>query len=86
MKKTITRRNFLKKSSKFVAAAGLGGCGILLKGCTLNKDFDLIIIPNKRHGLGDHPYFIRKRWDYFVHHLLGVIPPKEYKIGDGSIL
>jgi len=43
MKKTITRRNFLKKSSKFVAAAGLGGCGILLKGCTLNKDFDLII-------------------------------------------
>ncbi|HEA64830.1 MAG TPA: twin-arginine translocation signal domain-containing protein, partial [Candidatus Aminicenantes bacterium] len=43
MKKTITRRNFLKKSSKFVAAAGLGGCGILLKGCTLKKDFDLII-------------------------------------------
>ncbi|TEU05478.1 MAG: hypothetical protein E3I52_05770, partial [Candidatus Aminicenantes bacterium] len=43
MKKTITRRNFLKKSSKFVAAAGLGGCGILLKGCALKKDFDLII-------------------------------------------
>lgn len=43
MKKTITRRNFLKRSSKFVAAAGLGGCGILLKGCALKKDFDLII-------------------------------------------
>jgi len=43
MKKTITRRNFLKKSSKFAAAAGLGGCGILLKGCALKKDFDLII-------------------------------------------
>ena len=43
MKKKITRRNFLKKSSKFVAAAGLGGCGILLKGCALKKDFDLII-------------------------------------------
>jgi N-acyl-D-amino-acid deacylase len=43
MKKTITRRNFLKKSSKFVAAAGFGGCGILLKGCALKKDFDLII-------------------------------------------
>jgi N-acyl-D-amino-acid deacylase len=43
MKKKITRRNFLKKSSKFVAAASLSGCGILLKGCTLKKDFDLII-------------------------------------------
>jgi hypothetical protein len=37
MKKTITRRSFLKKSSKIVAATGLGGCGILLKGCTLKK-------------------------------------------------
>jgi len=43
MKKTITRRNFLKKSSKIVAATGLGGCGILLKGCALKKEFDLII-------------------------------------------
>jgi N-acyl-D-amino-acid deacylase len=43
MKKTITRRSFLKKSSKIVAATGLGGCGILLKGCTLKKEFDLII-------------------------------------------
>ncbi len=43
MKKTITRSNFLNKSSKFVAAAGFGGCGILLKGCALKKDFDIII-------------------------------------------
>jgi N-acyl-D-amino-acid deacylase len=43
MKKTITRRSFIKKSSKIVAATGLGGCGILLKGCTLKKEFDLII-------------------------------------------
>jgi hypothetical protein len=39
MKKIITRRNFLKKSSKFVAAAGLGGCGILLKGLILSIPF-----------------------------------------------
>jgi len=45
-----------------------------------NKDLDLLIIPNRTHGLGDHPYFIHKRWDYFVKHLLGVDPPKEYKI------
>jgi N-acyl-D-amino-acid deacylase len=43
MKKTITRRHFLKKSSKMVAAAGIGGCGILLQGCSSKKDFDLII-------------------------------------------
>ncbi|MCP5052280.1 MAG: prolyl oligopeptidase family serine peptidase, partial [bacterium] len=39
------------------------------------KDFDLLIIPNRDHGLGNHPYFIRKRWDYFVKHLLNVEPP-----------
>ncbi|MFO8234145.1 MAG: DPP IV N-terminal domain-containing protein [Bacteroidales bacterium] len=46
-----------------------------------NKDFELLIIPNKNHGgLYDNPYFIRKRWDYFVKHLMGKEPPKEYKI------
>lgn len=35
MRKIITRRNFLKKSSKVVAAAGLGGYGILLTGFCL---------------------------------------------------
>jgi N-acyl-D-amino-acid deacylase len=43
MKKKISRRSFLKNSSKIIAAAGLGSCGILLKGCTSKKDFDLII-------------------------------------------
>ncbi|MBT8219081.1 MAG: S9 family peptidase [Bacteroidia bacterium] len=46
-----------------------------------NKDFDLIIFPNARHGFGmDTFYMIRKRWDYFVKNLLGQEPPKEYKI------
>lgn len=44
-----------------------------------NKDFDLIIAPNRAHGLNE-PYFIRRRWDYFVEHLLGAEPPKEYEI------
>jgi len=43
MKKIITRRNFLKKSTKAIAIASLSGCGILLQGCTSKKDFDLII-------------------------------------------
>lgn len=46
-----------------------------------NKDFDLLIFPNARHGYaGDSFYMMRKRWDYFVKHLLGTEPPKEYKI------
>lgn len=45
-----------------------------------NKDFELLIIPNRDHGLADHPYFIRKRWDWFVKNLAGEEPPKEYKI------
>ena len=46
-----------------------------------NKDYDLIIFPNARHGYGpDNYYMMRRRWDYFVKHLLGVDPPKEYKL------
>ncbi|NOR14315.1 MAG: prolyl oligopeptidase family serine peptidase [Candidatus Aminicenantes bacterium] len=44
-----------------------------------NKDFDLILFPNRGHGLGE-PYMVRRRWDYFVKHLLGADPPKEYQI------
>ena len=46
------------------------------------KDFDLLIFPNARHGYGaDTNYMTRRRWDYFVEHLLGAEPPKEYQIG-----
>jgi dipeptidyl-peptidase 4 len=46
-----------------------------------NKDFDLLLLPSQRHGYGtDGPYVMRRRWDYFVKHLLGVEPPNEYKM------
>jgi len=45
-----------------------------------NKDFDLIMFPNRRHGFGNEPYMMRRRWDYFVRHLLGAEPPREYKL------
>ena len=46
-----------------------------------NKDFDLIIFPNKRHGFGDqNNYFTRRKWDYFVEHLLGLTPPDEFNL------
>lgn len=46
-----------------------------------NKDFDLLILPNARHGYGgDRNYIMRRRWDYFVENLLGATPPKEFLI------
>ncbi len=44
-----------------------------------NKSFDLIMAPNRPHSLNE-PYFLRRRWDYFVTHLLGAIPPDNYKM------
>ena len=50
-----------------------------------NKDFDLLLIPNAGHGYGSASnYMMRRRWDYFVRHLLGVEPPKEYQLRAGS--
>lgn len=43
MKKVLTRRHFLKKSSQYFAVASLGGCNLLLKGCRSKKDLDLVI-------------------------------------------
>jgi dipeptidyl aminopeptidase/acylaminoacyl peptidase len=39
-----------------------------------NKTFDLLVIPGANHGNGG-AYGDRKRFDFFVHHLLGVEPP-----------
>jgi dipeptidyl aminopeptidase/acylaminoacyl peptidase len=46
-----------------------------------NKDFDLILLPNRAHGFGNERYMVRRRWDYFVKNLLGAEPPHEYQIG-----
>ncbi len=44
-----------------------------------NKSFDLVIFPNSAHGFGAYsPYMMRRRWDYFVQHLLGAETPKDY--------
>jgi dipeptidyl aminopeptidase/acylaminoacyl peptidase len=44
-----------------------------------NKSFDMVWAPNRNHGLNE-PYFIRRRWDYFVQHLMGATPPVNYEI------
>lgn len=45
-----------------------------------NKDFDMFVLPNRNHGYANEPYVVRRTWDYFVEHLLGKAPPKEYEI------
>ncbi|MGA2381837.1 MAG: DPP IV N-terminal domain-containing protein [Gemmatimonadales bacterium] len=45
-----------------------------------NKDFDLLLLPNRRHGFGSEPYMVRRRWDYFVRNLMGAEPPHEYEM------
>jgi dipeptidyl-peptidase-4 len=48
-----------------------------------NKDFDQLILPSLGHGTNDfNDYTARRRWDYFVEHLLGETPPKEFDLGD----
>ena len=53
-----------------------------------NRDFDLLVLPNRNHDYAatwgtwyEDPYFTRRRWDYFVEHLMGVQPPLGYQVG-----
>ena len=46
-----------------------------------NKDFDLLILPREDHTAAHlSPYFIRRKWDYFLRHLMGAQPPAGYRI------
>jgi dipeptidyl-peptidase 4 len=45
-----------------------------------NKDFDLLILPNGNHLAWKSPYFIRRKWDYFVRNLLGAEVPDTFSI------
>ncbi|MET0752329.1 MAG: DPP IV N-terminal domain-containing protein [Pyrinomonadaceae bacterium] len=46
-----------------------------------NKDFDLIVFPQARHGYAEASFYMtRRRWDYFVRYLMGANPPKEYEL------
>ncbi len=45
-----------------------------------NKSYDLMIVPNGSHAMMANMYFRRRRWDYFVEHLVGVLPPENYQI------
>jgi dipeptidyl-peptidase 4 len=47
-----------------------------------DKQFDLLIFPSQRHGYTGKfaDYFTKKRWNYFVEHLLGKKPIWEFSL------
>ncbi|MEQ8955683.1 MAG: DPP IV N-terminal domain-containing protein, partial [Gammaproteobacteria bacterium] len=47
-----------------------------------DKDFDLVILPNRGHGFVTQRYFMNRRWDYFVEHLIGAQPPADFVFAD----
>ena len=45
-----------------------------------NRDFDLIVMPNRGHGYANERYHQRRTFDFFVRHLLDAEPPREYRM------
>jgi dipeptidyl aminopeptidase/acylaminoacyl peptidase len=45
-----------------------------------NKSFELLVMPYGNHGFAAEPYFVRRRWDFLVRHLLGVEPPTDFEL------
>tara|TARA_R110002051_G_scaffold286650_1_gene349250 strand:+ start:713 stop:2971 length:2259 start_codon:yes stop_codon:yes gene_type:complete len=47
-----------------------------------DKEFDLLIIPSQRHGYNGayRNYFTKKRWNYFVEHLLEIKPIWDFNL------
>lgn len=39
-----------------------------------DRDFELVVVPGGGHGVGETPYLVRRRQDFFVRHLLGREP------------
>jgi dipeptidyl aminopeptidase/acylaminoacyl peptidase len=43
-----------------------------------NKSYELILFPNGTHAFARDPYFVRRRWDFFVRRLQHVEPPRDF--------
>ena len=46
------------------------------------KEFDLLILPNFSHGFSLSRYFMLKRWNYFVEHLLHINPVPDFRFAE----
>jgi N-acyl-D-amino-acid deacylase len=75
MKNKMTRRDFIKNTSRAAAVLGLGGCGLLLKGCSTKKEFDIVIKNGYvLDGLGQEPVHVDIGISEAVIKLIGEIP------------
>lgn len=47
-----------------------------------DKEFDMLILPSQHHGYTGkyNEYFTKKKWNYFVQHLLGVKPIWDFEL------
>lgn len=51
-----------------------------------DKDVDLLVVPGGEHMFTDAaPWVIRRRWDFLVRHLLGLEPPRGFRVGAGAV-
>ncbi len=51
-----------------------------------NKNFDMLVLPDRGHDLIHDPYVIRRLWDYMVINLLAGEPPADYQIRKPDVL
>lgn len=51
-----------------------------------DKEFDFLTLPRTNHNVPGNPYFIRRKLDYFVRHLLGEEPPADYHFSVSNLL
>lgn len=49
-----------------------------------DRDFDMLMMPNKDHSILQDNYLVKRTWNYFVENLLEESPPKNYVIGRDS--
>ena len=51
-----------------------------------NKDFELLIVPGAEHLFIGYDHYVRRRkWDFFVRHLLGLEPPAGYRLAERPV-
>ena len=51
-----------------------------------NRDYDLLVVPNGSHAMGQTPYLTRRRLDNVVQHLLGLTPPTGFLLREPALL
>lgn len=44
------------------------------------RDVELVLLAGWGHPCWTHPYYVRRSWDFFVRHLLGLDPPAGYRV------